>query len=101
MESRTRVVCELKALMTSVPILAYVDYEAPFELHVDTSTQDIGTVLCEKQNGKIRVISFESQSLTKVKMNYHTIKLEFMALKWSVTKKFSDYLYGHIIYCYD
>ena len=33
--------------------------------------------------------------MSKSEKNYSTYKLEFLALKWSVTEKFSDYLIGH------
>ena len=39
-----------------------------------------------------KVIIYASQSLTRSEKNYLAFKLEFLALKWSVTEKFSDYL---------
>jgi len=86
---------KLKTLMTSAPILAYSDYSLPFEVHVDASSEGLGTVLCQVQDGKSRVISFGSRALNKAEKNYHTMKLEFLALKWAVTEKFNDYLYGN------
>lgn len=42
----------------------------------------------------MRVIAFVNRGLTKSKANYPAHKLEFLALKWAVTSKYSDYLYG-------
>uniref|UniRef100_A0A9J8CSN7 Gypsy retrotransposon integrase-like protein 1 n=1 Tax=Cyprinus carpio carpio TaxID=630221 RepID=A0A9J8CSN7_CYPCA len=42
----------------------------------------------------MRVIAFASRGLTRSEARYPAHKLEFLALKWAVTSKFSDYLYG-------
>ena len=85
----------LKELLTSAPILAYARYDQPFELHIDASTSGLGAVLYQQQNGKQRVISYGSRTLNRSEQNYPAMKLEFLALKWAVTEKFSDYLYGN------
>ncbi len=40
------------------------------------------------------MIAFASRGLTRSETRYPAHKLEFLALKWAVTSKFSDYLYG-------
>lgn len=40
------------------------------------------------------VIAFASRGLTRSEAKYPAHKLEFLALKWAVTAKFNDYLYG-------
>ena len=85
---------KLKELMTSAPVLVYANYQQPFELHIDASTNGLGAVLCQQQNGKQRVISYASRTLGKTEKNYPTMKLEFLGLKWAITEKFTDYLYG-------
>ena len=40
------------------------------------------------------IIAYASQTLTKSEKNYDAHKLEFLALKWSVTERFHEYLYG-------
>jgi len=42
-----------------------------------------------------RVISYASRALSKSERNYSAFKLEFLALKWSITEMFSDYLTGN------
>lgn len=77
------------------PILGFPDFSQPFILHTDASGQGLGAVLYQKQEGKLRVIAYGSRTLTTSEKNYHlhSGKLEFLALKWSVTEKFRDYLY--------
>ena len=61
----------------------------------DASDRGLGAVLYQKQDGINRVISFASRTLSEAERKYHSGKLEFLALKWAVTDKFSDYLkYG-------
>ena len=74
--------------------LAYPDYQLPFTLHTDSSTDGLGAVLYQKQNGKQRVIAYASRSVSKAESNYPAHKLEFLALKWAVCEKFHEYLYG-------
>ena len=83
----------LKKLCISTPILAYPDYKLPFVLHTDSS-EGLGAVLYQKQNGKLRVIAYASRSVSKAESHYPAHKLEFLALKWAVCEKFHEYLYG-------
>ena len=83
----------LKELCTSTPILAYPDYQLPFILHTDSSSEGLGAVLYQKQKGKFRVIAYASRSVSKTEANYPAHKLEFLALKWAVCEKFHEYLY--------
>ena len=84
----------LKKLCISTPILAYPDYKLPFVLHTDSSSEGLGAVLYQKQNGKLRVIAYASRSVSKAESHYPAHKLEFLALKWAVCEKFHEYLYG-------
>ena len=84
----------LKKLCISTPILAYPDYKLPFVLHTDSSSEGLGAVLYQKQNGKLRVIAYASRSVSKSESHYPAHKLEFLALKWAVCEKFHEYLYG-------
>ena len=84
----------LKRSLTTTPILAYADYSIPFELHTDASALGLGAVLYQKQDGRLRVIAYGSRGLKPSEKHYPAHKLEFLALKWAVTQKFRDYLYG-------
>ena len=52
----------------------------------------LGCILYQVQNGQKRVIAYGSRSLLPAEKNYHSTKLEFLALKWAVCDKFRDYL---------
>ena len=81
--------------ITSPPILAYPDYNAPFVVHTNASQDGLGVVLYQKHEGTLRVIAYASRTLTPAKRNYHlhTGKLEFLSLKWSITEQFCDCIY--------
>ena len=49
----------------------------------------------DQPDGKEKPISLASRSLNKAESNYPAHKLEFLALKWAVTKRFHEYLYGN------
>ncbi|KAI4875687.1 hypothetical protein NFI96_005150 [Prochilodus magdalenae] len=53
--------------LTSAPILAFADMKKPYVVHTDASTHGLGAALYQEQEGKLR---------------------------WAVTEKFFDYLYG-------
>ena len=82
-------------LLKSPKIISFPDFNNPFFVTCDASSEGLGAVLYQKQDGKSRVISFASRSLTNAERNYHSSRLEFLALKWAICDKFSDYLkYG-------
>ena len=83
---------ELKKCLCSAPVLAYADFTLPFEVHVDASGTGLGSVLYQRQQGKLKVIAYASRSLGKSEKNYPAHKREFLALKWAVSDKFKDYL---------
>ena len=84
----------LQRLCTESPVLAYADFKAPFILQTDASGEGLGAVLYQVQEGKQRVIAYASRSLSKSEKNYPVHKLGFLALKWAITDKFHEYLYG-------
>ena len=86
---------KLKTVCSETPVLAYADYMKPFKVHTDTSEHRLGAVLYQDQdNGTTRVIAFASRSLSNAETRYHSSKLEFLALKWSICDCFHEYLYG-------
>ena len=93
---------KLKKLLSSSPVLAFADFTKPFLLHTDASGDGIGAVLYQEQDNKERPIAFASRSLSPSEKNYPAHKREFLALKWAISDKFRDYLYGaKFIVCTD
>ncbi|KAL5020629.1 hypothetical protein ScPMuIL_002291, partial [Solemya velum] len=85
----------IKDKLTNPPVLAYAKYDSPFILHTDASGTGLGAILYQKQDGVERAIAYASRGLRPSEKNYPAHKLEFLALKWAVTDKFHDYLYGN------
>ncbi|MCG8048682.1 MAG: RNase H-like domain-containing protein, partial [Candidatus Thiodiazotropha endolucinida] len=85
----------LKEKLSSPPVLAYADFKRPFIVHTDASTEGLGAVLYQVHNGLEHVIAYASRGLRSSEKNYPAHKLEFLCLKWAVTEKFHDYLYGN------
>ena len=80
--------------LTSPPVLGFADLSSPFILHTDASNTGLGACLYQQQGNAMRVIAYASRGLSKSEVNYPAHKKEFLALKWAVTDKFHDYLYG-------
>ena len=92
---------DLKRLCTMEPILAYADFTKLFKLHTDACSSGLGVVLYQNhKDGTDAVTAYASQSLSKAESHYPAHKLEFLALKGAVVKKFHEYLYGSIFDMY-
>ena len=62
---------------------------------MDASKLGPGAVLSQKHsNGRYHPDAFGSRALHGVEVNYHSTKLKFLAMKWSI-KHFQTYLLGH------
>ena len=80
--------------MIKSPVRAYADYSKHFKIHTYASTTGLGAVLYQNQDGIERVVAYSCGSLKPSEKKYLAHKLEFLALKWAITEKFHDYLYG-------
>ena len=86
---------DLKTLCTMAPILAYANFTKLFKLHTDACGTGLGAVLYQtREDGTKAVTAYASRSLSKAESHYPAHKLEFLALKWAVVRKFHEYLYG-------
>ena len=86
---------KLKGLCTNTSMLSYANFGKPFKLHTDVSVLGHGAILYQEQDGAKKVISYASQSLSKLKSKYPIHRLEFLCLKWAITDQFHEYLYGN------
>ena len=94
-ETQQKAFDTLKLMLSTPPVLAYTVFKKPFIVHTDASREGLGAVLYQEQNGIERVIAYASRGLRRSERNYPAHKLEFLCLKWAVTEKFHDYLYGN------
>ena len=83
----------LKGKVQSAPVLVFPDFKKPFLLETDASKEGLGAVLSQKQSDRwYHPVAFGSRSLTPAEKNYHSSKLEFLTLKWSMMEHFKEYL---------
>ena len=69
----------LKRKIQCVPVLVFPDFNKPFLLKTDASKEGLGAVLSQKQGGGCyHPVTFSSHSLSSLKKNYHSSKLEFL-----------------------
>ena len=81
----------LKKACLEAPVLAFADFNWQFLLETDTSTLGLGAVLSQKQpDGWYHPVAYMSWSLTVHEHNYHSTKLEILALKWAITEQFQE-----------
>ena len=84
---------KLKKKCVTTPVLAFADLETPFLLETDASSKGLGAILQQKQeDGKYHPVIYASRALHGSEKNYHSSKLEFLALKWAVTEQFEEYM---------
>ena len=63
-------------------------------LETNASKLGLGAVLSQKQSdGKYHPVAFGSRALHGAEVNYHSTKLKFLAMKWSI-EHFQTYLLG-------
>ena len=84
---------KLKLKCITAPVLAFADFNQPFLLETDASGDGLGAVLSQKlEDNKFHPVAYASRGLKGSESNYHSSKLEFLALKWAVTDQFKEYL---------
>jgi hypothetical protein len=86
---------ELKCLLTKQMVLAYPNFAIPFEIYMDASNKQIGSVI--QQNG--RPLAFYSCKLTNAQTCYTVIELELLAIVETL-QEYCTILLGHIIKIY-
>ena len=75
------------------PVLAFTDFNKPFLLETDVSKLGLRAVLSQKQtDGQYHLKLHASLSLFVHECNYHSTKMEILALKWPIVEQFQEYL---------
>ena len=82
---------ELKAHLTTAPIVRAPNWQLPFEVMCDASDLAIGAVLGQREDGKPHVVYYASKTLNEAQRNYTTTEKELLAvvyaLKYLLTKQ--------------
>ena len=84
---------ELKSRLASAETLGYFNKDARTLIIADASPVGLGAVLVQEQQGRKRVISYASKSLSDVEKQYSQTEKEALAVVWAC-ERFHVYLYG-------
>ena len=77
---------ELKAYLTTAPIVRAPNWKLPFEVMCDASDMAIGAVLGQREGGKPYVVYYASKTLNDAQRNYTTTEKELMAVVYALDK---------------
>ena len=84
---------ELKAYLTTAPIVSAPNWKLPFEVMCDASDLAVGAVLGQRAEGKPYVVYYARKTLNEAQRNYTTTEKELMAVVYTLDK-FRAYLLG-------
>ena len=84
---------EIKAYLTTTPIVRAHDWHLLFEVMCDASDLAVGVVLGQRIEGKPYVVYYASKTLNEAKRNYTTTEKELLAVVYALDK-FRSYLIG-------
>ena len=85
----------IKRVIGREVLLAYPDFNAPFEIHTDSSKLNIGAVISKKGNP----IAFYSRKINSAQQNYTTTEKELLFIV-ATLEDFHNILLGHKITVY-
>ena len=84
---------ELKAYLTTAPIVRAPNWQLPFEVMCDASDLAIRAVLGQRAEGKPYLVYYASKTLNEAQRNYNTTEKELLAVVYAMDK-FRSYLIG-------
>ena len=84
---------ELKAHLTTAPIVRAPNWKLPFEVMCDANDLAIGVVLGQREEGKPYVVCYASKTLNETQRNHTTIEKELLVVVYALDK-FRAYLVG-------
>ena len=84
---------ELKAYLTTAPIVRAPNWKLPFKFMCDARYLAIGAILGQREEGKPYVVYYASKALNEAQRNYTTTEKELLAVVYALDK-FRAYLVG-------
>ena len=84
---------KLKDVISTYPVLRLPDFDKPFILATDASSDGICAVLLQEHDGMKMPVMYISRKLKPAETRYSTIELECLALVWA-TKRLNAYFCG-------
>ena len=84
---------EIKAYLTTAPIVRAPNWKLPFEVMCDASDLSIRAVLGQRPEEKPYVVYYASKTLNEAQRNYTTTEKELLAIVYAMDK-FRSYLIG-------
>ncbi len=75
-------------------ILHYPDWDKPFEIHTDASTEAVAAILSQNIDGRERVIMYASKALSETEKKYQIYEQECLAVVWAA-ELFRKYIRNH------
>ncbi len=89
---------EIKRQLSESPVLLIADYNKPFILYVDASSEGVGAALMQEDNGVQKPVCYFSKKLNDTQRRYSTSDRETLALVLAV-RAFRTYLsVGNVVY---
>ena len=92
--SRRNIICSLRETLLSMEVLALPRMEGMFILNTDASNVEVGEILSQMQDGRLRPIAFASKHIIAAQWEYCTTRKELLAVV-TFTCQFQHYLLGH------
>ena len=92
-DEQRRAFNELRSRLASAETLGYFDKDVRTLIIADVSPVGLGAVLIKEQQGRQKVISYASKSLSEVEKRYSQTEKEAVAVVWAC-ERFYVYLYS-------
>ena len=89
----------LKTALKTAPILKFPEYNKPFILETDASTEAIGGVIYQEHNEKYHPVAYVSKKLIEAKQKWSTTSRELYAIFYCLNQCY-DFLHGYDINIY-
>ena len=92
--AQSKAVRDLKAAITSYPVLRQYDHSKPIMIVTDSSAYAIGACMFQYHEDEPCAIAYASRMMTGAEKNYAVREQECLAIKWAIGSKFRHFVLG-------